>query len=537
MRIALGQINLCVGDIHGNVRKVTEAICTARDDLKANLIAFPELTLSGYPPEDLLLRRDFAQAVAQGLAQVKQTSRSIDVLVGLPEYTASHCYNAVVWLRDQQQIACYRKQKIPNYGVFDERRYFSSGKRSCVVAVEGFRIGVVLCEDVWFPEPAFQARRMGAELLIALNASPFHLGKQDERERIAREHLTPLKLPLAYLNLVGGQDDLVFDGNSFVMDEAGGIVGRAPAFAEKIYLLELEKKGETIHIACAESAIPGGSIAEVYQAVVLAIRDYVHKNGCQGVVIGLSGGIDSALTLALAVDALGADRVEVLLMPSRFTAEISILDAKEEAVALGVDYHILPIDPHFDLLLKSLQVPLPQLTCGITTENLQARCRGILLMAFANEKRRIVLTTGNKSELAVGYTTLYGDMVGGFAPLKDLSKVLVYQLARYRNQQSEVIPERVLQRPPSAELAPEQKDSDTLPPYPVLDAILHRYVEQDQSIQEIIAQGYDESLVRQVARWVKYNEYKRRQSPPGPKITSRAFGRERRYPLTSGFSS
>jgi NAD+ synthase (glutamine-hydrolysing) len=419
--------------------------------------------------------------------------------------------------------------------VFDEKRYFAEGREPCVVEIKGVKVGLTICEDVWHPGPVALAAEAGAQLILNLNASPFHSGKELEREEVMEQRVEDVHLPIIYVNQVGGQDELVFDGRSFVMDGDGQVLQRAPAFEEGLYLVELDYDGEMVKPCLGEMAPILGDEAAVYQALVLGVRDYIEKNGFRGVVLGLSGGIDSALTLAVAVDAIGCERVEAVMMPSRYTADMSVADAEEEATILGVNYQVITIEPLFNAFLASLAHEFEGLPVDTTEENLQARCRGVVLMAISNKKHKIVLTTGNKSEMAVGYATLYGDMAGGFDVLKDVPKTLVFRLAEYRNSRGYVIPQRVIDRPPSAELAPDQKDSDSLPDYPVLDAILERYVELDQCREEIVAAGFDEATVRRVIRLVDINEYKRRQAAPGPRITRRAFGRDRRYPITSGF--
>jgi NAD+ synthase (glutamine-hydrolysing) len=535
LRIVMAQLNTLVGDIEGNADKVIAAARRGRDEFSADAILFPELTLSGYPPEDLLLRPGLHRRVLEALARVAREVSGIDVVLGYPHPAAGGLYNAASLLRDGHTIATYHKHHLPNYSVFDEKRYFAEGKAPCVVAIKGVKVGITICEDVWHPGPVALAAAAGARLILNLNASPFHGGKGRERETVVAERVADVQLPMLYVNLVGGQDELVFDGGSFVMDGAGQVVQRAPAFEEGLYLVELDGDGEQVTPRPGEVAPLPGDEASVYQALVVAVRDYIDKNGFRGVVLGLSGGIDSALTLAIAVDAIGPERVEAVMMPSRYTAGMSVADAAEQAKIMGVDYQVITIEPLFNAFLAALTHEFEGLPADTTEENLQARCRGTLLMAISNKKRKIVLTTGNKSEMAVGYATLYGDMAGGFDVLKDVPKTLVFRLADYRNTLSRVIPQRVIDRPPSAELAPDQKDSDSLPDYPLLDAILERYVERDQCREEIVAAGFDEAVVRRVIALVDRNEYKRRQAAPGPRITSRAFGRDRRYPITSGF--
>ena len=536
LRIAIAQQDFLVGDIAGNARRIIQTATEARDRLGARAVAFPELTLSGYPPEDLILRPDFLAATQQALMSLATEIKGITAVVGFPESRDGSVYNSAAILQDGAIIQIYRKQILPNYGVFDEKRYFQAGDQPCVFDLDGVPVGVTLCEDIWTAGPVEQAARAGAKLILNLNASPYQAGKLRQREGVVRDRLAVARIPLVYVNLVGGQDELVFDGASFVMDRNGIITTHAPEFEPALVGVDFEC-GETAQPLPGVVSEPMPEDASIYRALVTGIRDYVNKNGFKGAVLGLSGGIDSALTLALAADALGPDRVEAVLMPSRYTADMSNEDAILEAEALGCRHHTLPIEPAFKTFLDMLAPGFKGLPPDTTEENIQARCRGILLMAFSNKTGKILLTTGNKSEMSVGYATLYGDMAGGFAPLKDVPKMRVYRLADYRNSLSPVIPQRVIDRPPSAELRPDQKDQDSLPPYPVLDAILERYVEQDQSVADIIAAGFPEHDVVRVARMVDRNEYKRRQAPPGVKISRRAFGRDRRYPMTCGFGS
>ncbi len=535
LRIAIAQINLLVGDIAGNARHVIATARRAKDELKAHAVVFPELTLAGYPPEDLLYKTHFLHQIELALTQVAAETTGITVVLGFPELSDGILYNSAAVLRDGIVHQIYRKQELPNYGVFDEKRYFQAGSGPCVFALEGVAVGVTLCEDVWVAGPVEQAAAAGAKLVLNLNASPFQSGKPKLREQAVLQRVAAASIPIVYVNLVGGQDELVFDGASFVMDANGEVVYRATPFREELDVVTFEPQAGGLAALPGKIAHEESEVAYVYKALVLGIHDYVRKNGFHGAVLGLSGGIDSALTLVLAVDALGADQVDAVMMPSRYTADMSVEDARLEAEALGVQHHLIPIEPAFQAFTGLLADTFAGLPRDTTEENIQARCRGVLLMALSNKKRMILLTTGNKSEMSVGYATLYGDMAGGFAPLKDVPKLLVYQLCEYRNAISPVIPLRVLERPPSAELAPDQKDEDSLPPYAVLDPILERYVEWDQSVEEIIAAGFAEADVLRVARLVDINEYKRRQAPPGVKISRRAFGRDRRYPITCGF--
>ena len=535
LRIALAQLDLLVGDVPGNTERVIEAAHRARDDQQAHLILFPELTLTGYPPEDLLLRPEFIDRVEEGLARLCREVEGIELILGYPRRRDGVMYNAAGLIRDGGIAAEYYKALLPNYSVFDEKRYFEPGGEPCVVEVQGIPVGITICEDIWYRAPAARAASRGAQVLLNLNASPFHVGKAPEREELVQKRARESGLAIVYLNLVGGQDELVFDGGSFVVDSGGELTQRLPYFQESRSLVVFESDGRRAEPRAGEITPPPPEEAGIYQALVLGVRDYVLKNGFRGAVLGLSGGIDSALTLAIAVDALGADQVEAVLMPSRYTAAMSNEDARREAEILGVQHRTIPIEPAFKAFLAMLEEEFAGTEPDATEENIQARCRGIVLMAISNKKGKILLTTGNKSEMSVGYATLYGDMAGGFAPIKDLPKTMVYRLSEYRNRTHEVIPRRVIERPPSAELAPDQKDSDSLPPYEILDEILRRYIELDQSVADIAAAGFDRATVERVARMVDRNEYKRRQAPPGVRITKRAFGRDRRYPLTSGF--
>jgi len=530
----LAQLNFLVGDVAGNAERVVAAATYARDIQRAHAVVFPELALTGYPPEDLLLRPELHQRVERALTHIGRLVSGIDMVLGYPRRRNDRVYNAAGVIRDGVVRAEYFKQFLPNYSVFDEKRYFTPGAEPCVFELQGVPIGLNVCEDIWEPEPIAQADEAGARLILNINASPFHSGKSPEREELLQMRGRRHGLPIVYLNLVGGQDELVFDGGSFVVNGRGELTQRAPFFAEQQTLVELDLD-HRVSPRRAEVAPHPAEEEGVYRALVLGVRDYVKKNGFHGAVLGLSGGIDSALTLAVAADALGAGQVEAVLMPSRYTSDMSNEDAEAEARALGVHYRSIPIEPAFRAFLDMLAEEFAGLPAGVAEENIQARCRGIVLMAISNKKGKILLSTGNKSEMSVGYTTLYGDMAGGFSPIKDVPKTLVYRLAEYRNRLSPVIPRRVLERPPSAELAPDQKDQDSLPPYEVLDPILQRYIEQDQGVDEIIAAGFEETMVRRVTRMVDLNEYKRRQGPPGVRITRRAFGRDRRYPLTNGF--
>ena len=535
LRIALGQLNLLVGDVAGNATRIARAAERACGELGSDLLVLPELTLSGYPPEDLLFHRGFRVAVEKGMDTVRAAKSSCGIVLGFPEYAGSQIFNAAALIEAGTVRATHRKSCLPNYKVFDEKRYFKAGAQPTVVEFRGFRIGILVCEDIWEPEPAQLARSAGAEMFVVLNASPYEIRKQANREDIVRRCVKELQLPVVYVNMLGGQDELVFDGNSFVMDGDGAVVMRAPPFEEDLYEVEFERVDGVARPVPGRIAPEVTGAESVYRALVMGVRDYVGKHGFPGVVMGLSGGIDSALTLAIAVDALGKDRVHAVMMPSPYTSRMSLDDARGQAESMGVKYSVLPIDA----MMKATEATLAGEFAGrapdATEENIQSRCRMLLLMGISNKTGKMLLTTGNKSEMAVGYATLYGDMAGGFAPIKDCSKLLVYRLAEYRNAVSAVIPERVITRPPSAELRPDQKDSDSLPPYEILDAILEAFIEDDLSVDEICAKGFERATVVRVLDLVKRNEYKRRQAPPGVRVSRRAFGRDWRYPITSGY--
>ncbi len=535
LKLALGQLNLLVGDIAGNAQKIVAAAERACRDLSTDLLVLPELTLSGYPPEDLLFHRGFRVAVEKGMATVRGAQASCGVVVGFPEYAGSQIFNSAALIERGEVRATHRKSCLPNYKVFDEKRYFKSGAQPTVVDFRGFRLGILVCEDIWEPEPAQLAKSAGAEMLIVPNASPYEIHKQANREDIVRRCVRELGLPVVYVNMLGGQDELVFDGNSFVMDGAGKVVMRAPPFEEGLYTVEFERADGIVRPVPTTVAPELGDAESVYRTLVLGVRDYVGKHGFPGVVLGLSGGVDSALTLAIAVDALGAPRVHAVMMPSPYTSQMSLDDARAQADAMGVKYSVLPIDDMMKAAEATLRDEFSGRKPDTAEENIQSRCRMVLLMGISNKTGKMLLTTGNKSEMAVGYATLYGDMAGGFAPIKDCSKLLVYRLANYRNSVSPAIPQRVIDRPPSAELRPDQKDSDSLPPYEVLDPILEAFIEYDLGVDEICAKGFERATVVRVLDLVKRNEYKRRQAPPGVRVSRRAFGRDWRYPITSGY--
>jgi NAD+ synthase (glutamine-hydrolysing) len=535
LKVALAQLDMAVGDVTGNTAKILDHAGRARDELHADLVVFPELSICGYPPEDLLFHGGLRRRVERAVAEIRDKVRGIAILIGFPEYADDRIYNSCAVFSDGRLLCRYRKQLLPNYRVFDEVRYFTPGRDAAVFRLNGIAIGLAICEDVWQAGPIAAARSAGAECVIAINGSPYELDTQQKRERVLRARVEEADIPVLYLNMVGGQDELVFDGGSFVMDMDGRITSRAAAFEEQIVPVRL--------LGGAGGIVPEpGAITEllstersVYEALLTGTRDYVGKNGFPGVIIGLSGGIDSALVLAVACDALGAERVRAVMMPFRYTSTMSQEDAQKQARMLGVRYDVIPISPIYDAILRQLGPVFEGRREDVTEENIQARCRGLLLMALSNKTGRMLLTTGNKSEMAVGYATLYGDMAGGFAPIKDCSKTLVYRLARYRNTLGDAIPERAISRPPSAELRPGQRDSDSLPPYDVLDPILEYFIEKDLSVEEIVERGFDRDTVLRVLEMVKRNEYKRRQAPPGIRISGRAFGRDWRYPITSGY--
>jgi NAD+ synthase (glutamine-hydrolysing) len=549
VKVALAQINVTVGDIAGNAQRIVEFSRRAHAQ-GARVVLFPELSLCGYPPEDLLLRPAFMRACADALAGSAKALADIEglhVVVGHPHQfgergdvrsksvAVQQRYNAASVLAGGRIVATYCKRELPNYQVFDERRYFASGRDAAqppvVFEVGGTRFALLICEDAWFDEPAATAKAAGAQVLCVLNASPFHLGKSAEREERMAARARSVGLPLLYSHLTGAQDEVVFDGASFALDAQGAIAARAPMFDEALTIVTLG--GGQVRGSIA--AVPELE-AQAWSALVTGVRDYLGKNGFPGAIIGLSGGVDSALVLALAVDALGADKVRAVMMPSPYTADISWIDARDMAQRLGVRYDEISIVPMFDAFRASLAQEFAGRPEDATEENIQARIRGTLLMALSNKFGAIVLTTGNKSEMATGYCTLYGDMAGGFAVIKDVAKTLVYRLALWKNAQGrEVIPQRIITRPPSAELRPDQKDQDSLPPYEILDAILERYMEDDESMEQIVAAGFDPADVERVTRLIKINEYKRRQAPVGIRITHRAFGRDWRYPITSKF--
>jgi len=558
MRIAIGQINCTVGDLSGNTRKILDFAARAKAQ-GADVLLTPELSLCGYPPEDLLLREDFRSACDRALAALAAQVKGISVVVGHPHQVGANLYNAASVLQDGRVAAVYHKLDLPNYTVFDEERYFDSDGSPCVLEINGVRVGVNICEDVWGPggestaratadkdgvnvginicadvwepEAPKRARGAGAQVLLVINASPFHINKLRTRYDVVRDRTLETGMAVVFCNLVGGQDELVFDGASFVMDGRGKLTHQLPAFEEALAVVEIGKDGPLPGEIAAEL----DTDASIYKALCLGVRDYLGKNGFGGALLGLSGGIDSALTLCIAADAIGADKVHAVMMPSQFTADISVEDSREMVKRLGVRYSEIAIKPIFDTYIAALAPHFGGRPFDATEENLQSRIRGTLLMALSNKHGSIVLTTGNKSEMSTGYATLYGDMAGGFAVLKDITKKFVYRLSRYRNTLRELIPLRIIERPPSAELRPNQVDQDSLPPYDVLDAIVELYVEQDQSVAEIVAAGFRREDIDRIVKLVHINEYKRRQAPVGIRITPRGFGKDWRYPITNKY--
>jgi NAD+ synthase (glutamine-hydrolysing) len=537
MRVAAAQLNQTVGDFQGNVERI---IAAARQALEsgAGVLLTPELSLTGYPPEDLLLRESFHQAIDQSLARLGEATRAMDlfIVVGHPSRREGRRYNTASVLHRGAVVGRYSKHDLPNYDVFDEERYFEPDQRPLVLEIQGHRFGVVICEDFWFDYAPQAAKAAGAQTILALNGSPFHMNKQHVRMERARATVCSQAMGFIAANLVGGQDELVFDGLSFALGRDGSLVGQAQAFQDDMLIVDIDAQGT---MQSPNPAAYGGIIPsleeQVYGALVLGVRDYLGKNGFPGAIIGLSGGVDSALTLAIAVDALGADKVRAVMMPSRYTAEISWVDSRDMVERLGVQYDEVSIAPIVEAFETALAPQFAGLKPDTTEENIQARARGTLLMALSNKTGRIVLTTGNKSEMAVGYCTLYGDMAGGFAVIKDIAKTLVYRLCEYRNRLGDVIPERILTRAPSAELRADQKDQDSLPPYEVLDGIMQMYMEDNASLAAIEAAGYPRAAIEQVVRLMRISEYKRRQAPIGIRVTHRAFGRDWRYPITTRY--
>ena len=553
LQICVAQLNFVVGDMPGNARKIIDAATRAYAQ-GARLLITPELSICGYAAEDLLLRPAFMDACDDALKTVAHELaglKGLHVVVGHPEGGGVRTRSVAVTRRHNRasvvcegRVVChYDKRELPNYQVFDERRYFTPGNDVGVFEVAGVRVGLLICEDAWFDEPARLARDAGAQVLAVLNASPFHAGKGPEREQRMRERVTDCGLPLIYAHLVGGQDEVIFEGRSFALNTEGHVVARAEGFREAMLAVHVASDRPKVDLAAAAHAVVplASPDAELWDALVLGVRDYLGKNGFKGAILGLSGGIDSALVLAIAVDAIGADKIHAVMMPSPYTADISWIDSREMVKRLGVRYDEVAIAPLFEGFKQALAGQFAGLQEDTTEENIQARIRGTLLMALSNKTGAIVLTTGNKSEMATGYCTLYGDMAGGFAVIKDVVKTRVFELARWRNQHdpygtgTEPIPERILTRPPSAELRADQKDQDSLPAYEVLDAIIARYMENDEGVEALIADGFEQADVELVTRLIKLNEYKRRQSPVGIRVTHRSFGKDWRYPMTNKF--
>ena len=535
VKVALAQVDLVVGDVSGNTAKIIDWARRARDEDDADIVVFPELGICGYPPEDLLFHAGLRHDVEAAVTEISRGVTGIAVVIGFPEYEDDRIYNSCAVLKDGKLLAHYRKKLLPNYAVFDEERYFTKGKDASVFKLNGIRFGLNICEDVWRPGPVSESRAAGAECVLVINGSPFEAHSQENRENAVRRRVEENDVPVVYVNHVGGQDELVFDGGSFVMNGNGDIVCRARSFEENMNVVRLVGTPRGVEPERGRIAQLGDKVARIYRALVLGTRDYVRNHGFPGVIIGLSGGIDSALVLAIACDALGAEKVRAVQMPFRYTSTMSQEDSAQQAATFGIRYDVIPIEPMYEAAIRQLAPVLGDTEPDATEENIQARCRGLLLMAISNKTGRMLLTTGNKSEMAVGYATLYGDMAGGYAPIKDCSKSLVYELSRYRNTLGEAIPERVITRPPSAELRPDQKDTDSLPDYDILDTILEAFIEEDLSVKEIMARGFDRAIVVRVLEMVKRNEYKRRQAPPGVRISKRAFGRDWRYPITSGY--
>ena len=534
-KIALAQFSPHIGNIEANAQKMLDQVNEAKKQ-EADLIIFPELSTIGYPAEDLLLRPSLAKRTQKAFEQLSQVKDIVMVFGFVNQTEDGQRYNAAAVMKDGQVLGIYNKQNLPNYGVFDEKRYFNEGHQHLVFEYLGHKFGVLICEDIWSLNTVHQLSQLNVETILVLNSSPYEVGKPQHRITTMSALAKQLNINLVYLNQVGGQDDLIFDGTSFVLNKDGSTAFQAPSYKEDLYFAEYDAEQKAFKVGQITPTLD--TMAEIYQALVLATRDYVHRTGFPGVILGLSGGIDSALTLAIAVDAIGADKVQAVMMPYTYTAQISVEDAAAQAKAMGVTFGIAEINPIVHSFMQTLYPFFGNSPVDTTEENLQARTRGTLLMGLSNKFGNLVLSTGNKSEISVGYCTLYGDMVGGYSVLKDVYKTIVFELAKYRNSISEtpVIPERVITRPPSAELSPDQKDQDSLPPYDILDAILYAYIEEDVSQDDIIAKGFDAEVVKKVVRLVDRNEYKRRQGAIGPRISSRSYSRERRYPIVNGWA-
>ncbi|RZG45966.1 NAD+ synthase [Acinetobacter wuhouensis] len=535
-KIALSQFSPFIGDIESNVQKMIEQANEAKKQ-NAEIIVFPELSTIGYPAEDLLLRPSLTKRTAQAFEKLAEV-KDIVLVFGFANHTEDgQRYNAAAVMKDGQVLGIYNKQNLPNYSVFDEKRYFNEGHQHLVFEYLGHKFGVLICEDIWSLNTVQQVAQLNVETILVLNASPYEVGKPQHRVTTLKELAKQMNISLVYVNQVGGQDDLIFDGTSFVINNSGDVASQASSFKEELLIANYQAENKAYEVVEATPALD--TMAEIYQSLVLGTRDYVQRSGFPGVILGLSGGIDSALTLAIAVDAIGSDKVQAVMMPYTYTSQISVEDATEQAKRMGVTFGIAEIHPIVNSFMQTLFPFFGNSPADATEENLQARARGTLLMGLSNKFGNLVLSTGNKSELAVGYCTLYGDMVGGYAVLKDVYKTIVFELAKYRNSIADapVIPERVITRPPSAELRPDQKDQDSLPAYDVLDAILYAYIEEDQSQDDIIAKGFEKEVVEKIIRLVDRNEYKRRQGAIGPRISSRAFSRERRYPIVNGWKA
>ena len=530
------QENPIVGDIEGNLNLAKSAIKKILSEDKVDVILFTEMFITGYPPEDLILRDDLLFEVDSAISELSKVAPETHIIIGFPRKVGQNIYNSAGVLFKNEVLLEYHKQELPNYEVFDEKRYFSPGKGPGIFPIGNLKLAVTVCEDIWHTKAVRQASRRGANLILNLNASPFHLNKLRERKELISNHCKKFKLPIIYTNQVGGQDELVFDGTSMIMDKEGNQVVQLNKFESDSRIVKFKKtNGQGLEILESEKTFPDNELEDVYKALVLGAKDYIEKNNFPGVLIGSSGGIDSALTATIASDAIGPNRVKTYMMPFKFTSNMSVEDAEELAKNLKIEHQVLPIEDIYNSFYSSLEEEFTNKEPDITEENLQSRCRGVLLMALSNKSGDLVLTTGNKSETAVGYSTLYGDTAGGFAVLKDVPKILVYRLAEYRNTLSKVIPQRIIDRPPTAELSDDQKDSDSLPEYDVLDKIIEMYVEQDESKATIIERGFSKDTVERVIRLIDFSEYKRRQAPLGVKITARGFGKDRRYPITNKF--
>ncbi|TXR51520.1 NAD+ synthase [Reinekea thalattae] len=534
IRVTLVQHRFPVGDIDGNVEKILQFSQQAIEQ-KADIVVFPELTLTGYPPEDLLLRPSLGKRISDALKQIFDAKLPIAILFGYPQREDGKLYNKAMVVDHGQVIADYRKQHLPNYQVFDEKRYFQKGADTCVFEFKGAQIALSICEDIWYDGPARRAYEAGAQINLNINGSPYSIDRSRERYQQVKHIVSQWPMTMLYVNHVGGQDELVFDGGSFVVNPDAQVAVSMPLFEESLQTVTLEQLDGQWRVQEEAHAKELSVESALYEALKMGLADYVNRNGFPGVVLGMSGGIDSALSAAIAVDALGADRVMGVMMPYHYTAKMSIEDAEAEAALLGIRYELLPIGEPFEAAQAVLKPAFGDKGVDVTEQNMQSRMRGLFLMALSNKLGYMVLTTGNKSEMAVGYATLYGDMCGGYNALKDVPKTWVYKLSRWRNEQGLVIPERVITRPPSAELAPDQLDEDSLPPYDILDELIERYVECDESLDTILAAGFNEEDARRVIRLIDINEYKRRQAPEGVRISKRGFGRDRRYPITQGW--